>query len=269
MEQAFADAHYTGNDLIWNRNNISARLGVDVGKIEENLQYTAKPVLGSLEDDLKELFGGTLPEEVDKKLKTLAKTIKDGAGKKAVTDALNDLRYTFLQVAADSGMYIDLGLGYSIDQYGRFVYAAIGNVLDNTEETTLEKIEAQSPSKLYRRIGKYIPEGLALGITDEIPYAVKSISDLAANIQSVFTGFTYNIPNLGLNNSYGASYYNNGNPYADAGSSLYDAMSSMYRNQNGQTEVVFRVEGDPYGIFKVVREENDRYRNRTHRSAFN
>ena len=269
MEQAFTDAHYTGSDLIWNPNNISARLGVDFGKIEESLRYTAKPALGSLEDDLKELFGGTLPEEVDKKLKALAKTIKNGGGQKAVTDALYDLRYTFLSLAADGGMYIDLGLGYAIDEYGRYVYAAMGNVLDETKETTLKEIKANSPSKVYREIGKYIPEGLALGITDEVPYAVKSISDLAASIQSVFTGFTYNIPNLGLNNTYGASYYNNGNPYADAGSSLYDAMSSMYRNQNGQTEVVFRVEGDPYGIFKVVREENNKYRNRTHRSAFN
>ena len=39
--------------------------------------------------------------------------------------------------------------------------------------------------------------------------------------------------------------------------------------QNGQTEIVFRVEGDPYGIFKVVREENDKYKKQhSNRSAF-
>ena len=269
MEKAFADAHYTGNEMIWNPNNISARLGQDVGKIEENLRYTAKPAMGTLEDDLKELFGGELPEEVDKALKRLSDTINNGEGTKAVTEALNDLKVKFLTIAADGGKYIDLGLGYSIDQYGRYVYTAMGNVIDGTETTFMNGIEANSPSRLFRRLAQYIPEGMALGIKDESADVTKAINSVISSMQSTFAGFAYNIPSLNFGSQNRNQYYGNDNRYSDAATSLYDAMSRAYSQMgNGQTEVVFRVEGDPYGIFKVVRAENDKYKNRTQRSAF-
>ena len=269
MEKAFADAHYTGNEMIWNPNNISARLGQDVGKIEENLRYTAKPAMGTLEDDLKELFGGELPEEVDKALKRLSDTIKNGEGTKAVTEALNDLKVKFLTIAADGGKYIDLGLGYSIDQYGRYVYTAMDNVVDGTETTFMNGIEANSPSRLFRRLAQYIPEGMALGIKDESADVTKAINSVISSMQSTFAGFAYNIPSLNFGSQNRNQYYGNDNRYSDAATSLYDAMSRAYSQMgNGQTEVVFRVEGDPYGIFKVVRAENDKYKNRTQRSAF-
>jgi hypothetical protein len=56
----------------------------------------------------------------------------------------------------------------------------------------------------------------------------------------------------------------------DMNNAFMSQMSNMASQmaQSGQTEVVFRVEGDPNGLFKVIREENDRYKNRTHKSAF-
>ena len=46
-------------------------------------------------------------------------------------------------------------------------------------------------------------------------------------------------------------------------------MSSINaQGTNGSVEVVFRIEGDPHGMFNVMREEDKKYRNRTHRSAF-
>ena len=87
--------------------------------------------------------------------------------------------------------------------------------------------------------------------------------------KGMFSNLQYYVPDLGLGSINSQRGFNYGSMDSDNG-----FMSQMLKMANmgesgSQTEVVFRVEGDPYGIFKVVREENDKYRNRTHRSAFN
>ena len=268
MEDAFVNAAYDkSGEVIWNVNNISTRLGRDVGKIEEAIQHTAKPVLGDLEDDLKELFGGTLPEEIDKKYKRLAETIQNGEGANAIKGALNDLKLSFIDFADDAGMNIDLSLGYSIDKNGHFVYTALENVSDKGEATYKKKNEMASPSKLYKRLGAYIPEGIALGIEDGTDYVDKSMTDLANSMQADFTGYKWNIPSLDLGSN-NRNTYGNTTQYGSNNNALYEQMLNSGNLNNAPTEVVFRVEGDPYGIFKVVLDQNESYRRRTHRSAF-
>jgi len=270
MEDAFVNAAYDkeGN-AIWNVNNISTRLGRDVGKIEEALQHTAKPILGDLEDDLKELFGGKLPDEIDEKYKKLADTIKNGEGAKAVTAALNDLKLTFTDFAEDAGMNIDLSLGYSIDKNGHFVYTALENVSDKGEQTYKKKNEMASPSKLYKRLGKYIPDGIALGIEDGTNEVDKSMDRLAASMQSEFKDYRWNIPSMNLGRPNVGNGFNYGN--MDSQNAFMSQMANAVNQAaaNGQTEVIFRIEGDPHGMFTVMMEEDSKYKKQTHgRSAF-
>ena len=117
-------------------------------------------------------------------------------------------------------------------------------------------------------MAKYLPEGAALGIEDGMPTFETAIKDMVGVFSSLFGNIKYYVPDLGLgsiNTNRGYNYSN-----MDSNNSFVAQMANMasMASQNGQTEVVFRVEGDPNGIFKVVREENDKYRNRTHRSAF-
>ena len=269
MEDAFVNAAYDKEGaVVWNVNSISSRLGRDIGKIEEAIQYTAKPVLGSLEDDLKELFGGTLPEEVDKKYKTLADTIKNGQGATAVKNALNDLTDSFKSFAKKAGMNIDLSLGYAIDENGHFVYKAIEGVSDGTKTTYEKKNEMASPSKLYKRLGKYIPEGIALGIDDGTDEVDSSMDRLAASMQSEFKDYRWNIPSLNVGRpNVGSFNYGNMDSQNAFMSQIASAVSQT--QANGQTEVVFRIEGDPHGMFTVMMEEDSKYKKQTHgRSAF-
>ena len=268
MEDAFVNAAYDKEGaVVWNVNSISSRLGRDIGKIEEAIQYTAKPVLGSLEDDLKELFGGTLPEEVDKKYKTLADTIKNGQGATAVRNALGDLTDSFKSFAKKAGMNIDLSLGYAIDENGHFVYKAIEGVSDGTETTYKKKNEMASPSKLYKRLGKYIPDGIALGIEDGTNEVDKSMDRLATSMQAEFKGYKWNIPSLNVGRPNVGSF-NYGN--MDSNNAFMSQVASAFNQAaaNGQTEVVFRIEGDPHGMFTVMREEDTRYKNKVGHSAF-
>lgn len=212
------------------------------------------------------MFGGTLPEEIDKKYKRLAETIQNGEGANAIKGALNDLKLSFIDFADDAGMNIDLSLGYSIDKNGHFVYTALENVSDKGEATYKKKNEMASPSKLYKRLGTYIPEGIALGIEDGIDTVDDSMADLTNSVQAQFKDYRWNIPSLDLGNR-GRNTYSNATQYSGGNNALYEQMLNN-GTLNSTTEVVFRVEGDPYNIFRVVRDQNNQYRNRTHRSAF-
>ena len=268
MEEAFTNAVYdNAGELIYNANDISTRLSKDVGKIEEALTHNAKPVMGKLEDDIKELFGGTLPEEVDKSYKNLADTINNGGGAKAVQGALNDFKLTLVKFADDAGMNIDLALGYAITENGHMVTTAIGGVSDKTETTYKKKNEMASPSKLYKRLGKYIPDGIALGIEDGTNEVDKSMDRLATSMQAEFKGYKWNIPSLNVGRPNVGSF-NYGN--MDSNNAFMSQVASAFNQAaaNGQTEVVFRIEGDPHGMFTVMREEDTRYKNKVGHSAF-
>lgn len=274
MENAFTGGDYDkfGN-LIWNPNQISRRLGTDIGKITESVQYGNgnynKTALGQLGSDIAELFGNEVPAEVTSAYNTLAKSINGGDASKTVFGALDDFKRTLVDKCKEIGLNVDLSLGYSIDQNGHFVYEATDALGVYSGEGMMHGIEAKSPSKLFRRIGAYIPEGAALGIEDETPDAVLAIDNMIAQMRAAFVGVKYNIPSLDFLGSNSSGSFDYGK--MDSNNAFMSQMSGVASQmaQNGQTEVVFRIEGDPYGMFKIVREENDKYkRMHSNRSAF-
>lgn len=271
MEEAFVNAHYDNNgNVIWNANNISGRLDKDVANIEEALDQKAKPGLTQFREDIEELFGEEIPETVDSAFKDLADTINSGKGTQEVMKSLKYLENVMTIEASKLGMNLMFGGVEGIYNGTPALTKAVTNgMVTPTISTAKDGLKENSPSKVFRDIGKYIPEGLALGIEDGESYSIKAIKNVVSGLQLAFTGYKYNVPSLDIGSHNRNQYYSNDSRYGNAATSLYDAMSRAYGQMgNGQTEVVFRVEGDPYGLFKVVREENNSYRNRTGRSAF-
>lgn len=276
MEGVFTDALYTKDgNLLWNANNISERLDKDFNKVEEALHANAKPGTKTLENDLLELFGvdaiDKLPESVNDGLKKLANTIEKGEGKQAVMDALESLEsFTYLE-AEKLGMYLERGTAGGIYEGKPYVKEATEDMVkDGFENTYMKTSESSSPSRLARRLAKYLPEGAALGIEDGIPTFESAVKNMVGVVSSMFGNVRYNVPDLGIGSVNSQRGFNYGS--MDSNNGFVSQMLNMANTaaQNGQTEVVFRVEGDPYGIFKVVREENDKYRRQhSNRSAFN
>ena len=269
MEEAFANAHYDyyGN-VIWDVNGISQRLTKDTASIREALDHSVKPTLGSLEADLYEVFGETLPEEVDKAFKALAETINKGRGMKDVLSALDNLEVATMVAGNEIGKNLSFSMAESVYAGTTQVSGAVSHMVDmGLVATTESKLEINSPSKVFKRFGNSVDEGLALGVEDDTPEVIKAMNVLVRNMQSAFAGYQFNIPSLNLGNS-NRTQYGSANPYANTGNSLYENMNNANGYGYAPQEVVFRVEGDPYGIFKVVRDQNDSYRKRTNRSAF-
>jgi hypothetical protein len=271
MEEAFVNAHYDNNgNVIWNVNNISGRLDKDVANIEEALDKKAKPTLNQFKKDIDELFGDKVPEAVDSAFKDLANTIDSGKGTDAVMKSLKNLENVMTIEANKLGMNLMFGGVEGVyNGTPAFTSAITNGMVKPGIDTAKDGFKEKSPSKVFEQIGEYLPEGAAIGVEKGIPKLNLALRGMAESARAVFAGLTYNIPSLDFGGVNRTAYGNSNNAYADAATSLYEQMGSALRGQNGQTEVVFRIEGDPYGMFKIVREENDKYkRMHSNRSAF-
>ena len=273
MENAFSNAlHTKDGNLLWNKNQISKRLDNDFNNIEEALHNNAKPGTRTLESDLVELFGvdtaDKLPKAVNKALKGVAEAIEKGEGRDAVLNALDGLKAVTLTEAEEMGMYLEWGTAGGIYNGKYLVKDATSDMVhDGFEETYMEESESSSPSRLARCLGKYLPEGAALGIEDGIPQFELAVKSMVSAFTSGIGKVQYNVPDIGMGYTNASKGFNYGS--MDSNNGFMSQMINMANSAaNGATEVIFKVEGDPYGIFKVVRAENDKYKNRTQRSAF-
>ena len=256
-------------NLIWNPDNIVGRLDDTFAKLNSasaakvDMRGMAEP----LKEQLHELFGEELPKSVADDLGVLEETLRRGYG---VGDALKYMQNDITKECEKLGMNVVFGLTGSFYDGQKIVGEATEDLVDyGFTKPFMDKTEERSPSKLARRLAKYLPEGAALGIEDGIPMFETAVRNMVGVVSNLFGNLQYYVPDLGLGSVSSQRGFNYGSMDSDNG-----FMSQMLKMANtgesgSQTEVVFRVEGDPYGIFKVVREENDRYRNRTHRSAFN
>lgn len=270
MEEAFVNAKYTsGGEVLWNVNGISERLDKDVKSITGALDHMAKPTLTAFEKDLHELFGEKLPEDVDKSFQNLANTIESGKGKDAVLKALKTVEDNVVIAAYGLGMNLEFGAAEGI-------YAYIPQLAQATEDSVdqgyvdpwMKKTESNSPSRLARRLAKYLPEGAALGVEDGTPKLEQAVDSMVDTITDSFGDYRYNIPQIDFGGGRNTKAFNYG--AMDSNNAFMSQVANAFSQAaaNGQTEVVFRIEGDPHGMFTVMREEDSSYRKRTGRSAF-
>ena len=269
-----AGAYYTtGGQVLYNRNGIAERLYKDVGKIEEGTwkKVDVRNNVKNMKSDLLELFGGKeLPKEVDKAYKELAKTINSGAGQQEVFKAIDAFKTKVGTVAYQTGINFDFGLGTGIWDGENYFFTSLKDMYKGGVEVTKDENEINSPSHLYERLAESIPEGAALGIRNGIPEVELAVSAMSNAIRSMWGNVEYNVPDISIGYTGSQNGFNYGN--MDSNNSFVSQLVNMANtaNQNGQTEVVFRIEGDPYGMFKIIREENDKYkRQHSNRSAFN
>lgn len=272
MEQAFANAYYDeAGNMIWNPNNIINQYDNAVAKIESAIGHFA-PTKGlgkELKGSVEQIFGGNLPETVQTALNEAVGAIDSNATQKTIQDALHKLENIMVIEADKMGHHIAFGVcGGVTDAYGYVsdTFTEMGKVGEKAYD---DYNEFGSPSKLYRRLAKYIPEGVALGIEDGIPEAESAMGDMSKKLKGVFGNYQYNIPDLGVGKANGNSGYDYSRIDSQNAFMSQIAGAVSQAQANGQTEVVFRIEGDPHGMFTVMMEEDSKYKKQTHgRSAF-
>lgn len=78
----------------------------------------------------------------------------------------------------NTGKLLTEGLAKGMDENQDLIKAAAENLVKVANDTVVEKSEINSPSKLFRRLGAFIPEGFALGIEDETSSVIRAIDYL-------------------------------------------------------------------------------------------
>ncbi len=268
MESAFENATLAGNgELLWNPNGVVTKIDQAFYTLESGVANHARMTkndIKGLTESLSELFNDKLPDSINKSLTNLGDVIENGGN---ILGAIDSLKTDIIKEAQGIGLNVDLGVAGGVYSGTGVVAQSVSFMEKYGIETPLvTETRISSPSKKYRDLAEYIPEGVALGIEEDTPEVVSAMDDMLKKMQLAFSDYRINIPSLDLGNG---NRTNNGSStqYSGNNNALYDQMLNSGA-LNNTTEVIFRVEGDPYNIFKVVREQNETYRRRTHRSAF-
>ena len=269
LQTAFSGALTFEGELFYNKDNTTVRLINKLGKLKEAEQNGANGDTSNLTKYVYELFAST------DKYKGTPADIVDILNNKVLKtsglermNALNELENAIVKKFQEIGLNIPLGLSKGVWDGSHYYYKAIEGISENGEIVFKKDNKISSPSKLYRDDAKYIPEGIALGITDGIPKVDKAMRAVTDNMQSEFGGMKINVPRINFGAMSNTQRFNYNN--MDSSNAFVNQLLSMANAgaEKGQTEVVFRIEGDPYGMFKVVREENDKYKRMHTKSAF-
>ena len=269
MEDAFANATLAGNsEILWNPNGVVTRIDQAFYNLESGIAHNArltKNDIKGLTESLSDLFGGNLPEKIGTSLNALGDVIEKGGN---IHAAINALKTDIITEAQGLGMNVDLGVAGGIYSGTGVVAQSVSYMEQHGIETPFTtKTGIDSPSKKYRDLAEYIPDGVALGIKDDTPKVTAAMSKMILDMQNTFTDYKLNIPQIDFGGGRNINPFNYGN--MDNNNAFMSQMSSINaQGTNGSVEVVFRIEGDPHGMFNVMREEDKKYRNRTHRSAF-
>lgn len=175
-----------------------------------------------------------------------------------------------------SGGFLSEGLRDGIDKKwnNESNTGVIGRVINLAKTLTKALINAfsiGSPSKLWRdEIGVWLPLGIGAGIEKSENKLLATVGRLADDTTEEFNS-QMSIPNLALGNVLpsNATF----SKATKAGNNLVDNMVSALRqvmsDGSMRNTVVFRVEGDAEGIFKITQEQADAYARRTGLPAFN
>ena len=240
-------------------------LGNKLGNIRkavyENANADKSGITKLVYDAFVEVGAKSTPTDVVAKINDLI----NATGKEETLNAVKELENALTVEFAKLGYNLDIGWAQGIHNGSHFVFEAIEDVSEGGIETFKDANEENSPSKLYRREAINLPLGIALGIEDGIPevdYAMQSLSDSMAD---QFGQLEYNVPSLDFTPRTSNTF---GQTYTSREDSFLTQLASMASANNGQTEVVFRIEGDPHGMFRVMREQNNVYYRRTGKSAF-
>lgn len=195
--------------------------------------------------------GEVVQEKVDKAVSAVEKSITDKTPdvkkaseemSKAIVDTINsNVSYdAFFSIGTSVGEGLSAGIRAGIED----VSNAAAELSKAAETTSKEKLEINSPSKLFRRFGNYVGQGFEQGIRDSMPDVISTLNATLPNEKNVTAGTARNDSQM------------SNNAINQLSKMLAQYIPQMATNTN--TNVNVTLEGDAKGIFKVVQKENTR-----------
>ena len=158
--------------------------------------------------------------------------------------------YDWLQIGKD----ILAGIGNGIKNAVSDLVGAAGDALGGLVGGIKDKFKIGSPSKLMaEEIGRWIPAGIAVGIKENLGVLSSAMSDVESSIRT----------------SGSASIMTSGNYRPGESYSVAEDLSRVIAGSGAQNvNVTVVLEGDAAKMFKVVKKEDKKFKDRTGSSRF-
>ena len=110
-----------------------------------------------------------------------------------IADILVKLLPAFIVI----GAMLMIGLNKGIKKESKKAAEAAVQAANGVTTATKDAFQEKSPSKLFRKIGQFLLDGLALGIVDKIPLVGNTIKEFVKNIADWFNGKADELESVG------------------------------------------------------------------------
>ena len=175
------------------------------GRIHEIAEKQTEDVKSSAENQIAAIIGVKNDnEEVVKKtyedlgnlvVGGIGDNVADGTNKYVVpvTEEMVHQMNVAAQTALTEGDYpskgenIDKGIAEGIERGEHWTTDAIHKLVHDIEQTYMEDTDSHSPSKLFKKLAGYIPQGMAEGIEDGKQEIVDAMGDVLNAVEDVLT----------------------------------------------------------------------------------
>lgn len=153
----------------------------------ENVQNNVENVLNSIKDFFSDAWNAAT-ETVSNAWNNITNTVSDGVNNviNFVRNIPNNIRSIFSKAGSlllDAGRQIINGLIRGITGAVSGAISAVKNAVGSIISGAKSLLGIESPSKVFRdEIGKYIPEGMAIGIERSTPDATKAIQGMTDSL---------------------------------------------------------------------------------------
>ena len=175
----------------WTDNTLNNIIAWGVNMVNTGRQKANEFINGVIQ------FIKTLPSKAKTWLdETISNVIQWGSdmiakAKEAASETVNTVVTTLQELPGkviDIGKDVVRGIWDGITSMGSWLYNKVSDFVDSIIDGFTDGMEIESPSKVMKRLAKYIPEGVGEGITENAKLATEPVKALTNKIRETASG---------------------------------------------------------------------------------
>lgn len=166
--------------------NVSSTIQNNMSQINSNIQNATGQIKGTFDQ-----FASNAQNTIKTMMDIINNSIQNGmntakstisSNMSSIMSTISSYNGTAKSAGYDVGWYISSGIAEGIWANVPSIEAAAQRIIDKAAEASRKAGEIRSPSRLFaREVGKYLPQGVAMGIEKEMPKSIQQMQDTFKN----------------------------------------------------------------------------------------
>jgi hypothetical protein len=165
---------------------VSSTIQSNMSQINSNIQSSTSQIKGTFDQ-----FASNAQNTITQMMSTINSSIQNGmnTAKSTVDSNMNSIMSTISSYNGTAksngynvGWYISDGIASGIWANVGSIESAAQRIINKANEAARAAAQIHSPSRLFAKsVGKYIPQGIAMGIDKEMPKSIQQMQDTFKN----------------------------------------------------------------------------------------